>query len=135
MSTFDPDGHHAAQKGAELAAVLAGGAAAEVVLSGYWRRTLRLEALVRWLALPYGGMEPIFAGADGWGTADGQPLPGAVELRDTYRQVLGEGEPVEGVERVRCEACGLWHTARVEAPLSSLADDLRNTLDGVRAGA
>lgn len=47
-----------------------------------------LEELVRWLALPYDGREPTFAGADGLGTPDGRPLPLAAALRALYREVV-----------------------------------------------
>ncbi len=77
-------------------------------------RQALLEALVRHLALTYGDNEPVFAGADGRGTVDGQPLELAARLRDLYRDLV-PGKVPAGAELawVECSACGQWSCHRV----------------------
>jgi len=85
-----------------------------------------LEELVRWLSLPYGDGEPVFAGAvalpvgDGrgnmlgysvYGTPDGQQSAQAAVMHTLWHQVVGREhvDPVADRVMIQCEACGLWH--------------------------
>lgn len=74
-----------------------------------------LEELVRWLSLTYGDNEPIFAGADGYGTRDGLPLGSAPQMHTLWHQVVGrvhtEG-PTENSRWSQCPECGHWAPVR-----------------------
>lgn len=88
-----------------------------------------LEELVRWLSLPLGDNEPVFAGADGRATANGQPLGHAPQMHTLWHQVMGteheEPEvvmvwdqaggmmsPVDTRAWVQCECCKRWNVER-----------------------
>lgn len=88
------------------------------VLARALYRQVELEGLIRHLARPYGENEPVFAGADGLGTADGQPLEGARRMRELYREVVpGEHRPADaGARWERCPTCEAWGVVRQEAP-------------------
>jgi|ERR1039458_5109009 hypothetical protein len=65
--------------------------------------TLALEELIRWLALPYAGNEPIFAHSN-W---DGSPIESGARLRKTFRHVVGPGPETLGAW-ARCTTCGIY---------------------------
>jgi hypothetical protein len=71
-----------------------------------------LEQLVRWLSLPLGDNEPIFAGATGEGTLNGLPLGAAPQLHALWHQVTDRDHDAEGESLARtwakCETCGMW---------------------------
>jgi len=70
-----------------------------------------LEELVRWLSLGYDVNEPVFAGADGQGSANGQPLGSAPQLHTLWHQVVGREhvEPAVDRQMISCPTCGHWH--------------------------
>jgi hypothetical protein len=69
-----------------------------------------LEELVRWLSLPFGENEPVFAGADGQGTLDGRPLGQAPQMHELWHQVTGREHVDPTVERRYFKACcGHFH--------------------------
>ncbi len=66
---------------------------------------LELEELVRWLALPYNGAEPIFAHAN-W---DGTPIESGERLRRVWRRVVGDTSEISHLGTwVRCPSCGMY---------------------------
>jgi hypothetical protein len=66
---------------------------------------LELEELIRWLALPFAGSEPIFA-LSNW---DGTPIDSGERLRRTWHRVVGNGTLVnESGTWVRCNTCGTY---------------------------
>jgi len=62
-----------------------------------------LRELVKWLALPFGDNEPIFATKG----VSGETLETGVKLRDLYRSIVGEKEPVRGIW-FQCPTCNMW---------------------------
>ena len=86
------------------------------------------EELIRWLSLPLGDNEPVFAGADGRATVNGQPLGHAEQMHRLWHQVMGTehiepdtllvlnplGEPVPLDTRslVQCPCCKRWNIER-----------------------
>lgn len=83
------------------------------VLGRALARQVELEALVRHLALPYGDNEPVFAGADGAGTRDGEPLEAARRLRELYLELVPAKLPAgTDLAWTHCPACGQWSCHR-----------------------
>lgn len=68
--------------------------------------TPELLELIRWLALPYGGNEPIFAVEDQFGRA----LPEGLRRQATWRAIFGEPDhdPLPGAWR-QCQECRGWY--------------------------
>jgi hypothetical protein len=75
-------------------------------------REARLEALVRWLALPYGDNVPVFATQ----LPDGRTLATGVMLRDLYTSLMGPSTPTSGTWQ-QCPTCQRWdiHSALLPA--------------------
>ena len=87
-----------------------------------------MEELIRWLSLPFGDNEPVFAGADGRASVNGQPLGHAAQMHTLWHQVMGtqhvEPEvyitvnadgtptPVDSRTWVQCPTCNGWHVER-----------------------
>jgi hypothetical protein len=66
---------------------------------------LELEELIRWLALPYGDNEPIFAYSN-W---DGTPIDSGARLRAVWHRVVGDTSKLnEHGTWVRCPHCGSY---------------------------
>ncbi len=66
---------------------------------------LELEELIRWLALPFAGAEPIFAFSN-W---DGTPIDSGERLRRVWHRVIGTGTIAnESGTWVRCNTCGAY---------------------------
>jgi hypothetical protein len=61
-----------------------------------------LTNLIRWLALPYNGREPIFAREDLY---SGEPLMSNVSLEHTWRSVFGQLDRPAPGRWVRCKTC------------------------------
>ena len=74
--------------------------------------TLALEELVRWLAIPYNGAEPIFAK----GNWDGTVISSGARMEKTWRHVVGPGPSTPGAF-ARCPECGVYsvHSVLVES--------------------
>jgi hypothetical protein len=74
-------------------------------------RLVNLEELVRWLSLAYGENEPVFSGADGYGTQNGLPLGSAPQMHTLWHQVTGTVH-ADGTwddkTRTQCDHCGQW---------------------------
>jgi hypothetical protein len=83
-----------------------------------YERQEDLADLVRWLAIPYDGAEPVFAGADGLGTPDGRPYERAARLREVWRSVMGESAPSADGVWWRCPTCERWQLIRPERPVT-----------------
>ena len=101
----------------------------DVLSRALWRQT-ELEELVRHLALPYGDNEPVFAGADGRGTWDGEPLETARRLRELFRELV-PGKVPAGVDQAwtQCAACGQWSCHRLlEGPGPHLEEGTGGTI-------
>lgn len=89
-----------------------------------------LEALVRWLALPYmttsidgepSVRTPIFAGKD---IFTGEPLLTGPKLEALWHEIFGETEPPAPGRWVRCETCNAYnietvHYAGFEPPTAA----------------
>lgn len=73
-------------------------------------RIIILEELARWLSLTFlPENEPIFAGATGEGTMNGQPLGQAPQLHALWHQVTGTAHtdgPRSDAVWVPCPECG-----------------------------
>lgn len=74
-------------------------------------RLVVLEELVRWLSLPYGVNEPVFAGADGQGLVNGTPAGQAGQMHTLWHQVTGTDHtdgPRDDTRWEQCPACKQW---------------------------
>lgn len=76
--------------------------------------------LIRWLAIPYGTNEPVFA-VEG---IDGRPLPEGVRRRDTWRMIFGERRERPGVWR-QCGECRGWQVVTPDSDRALNGEDVR----------
>lgn len=67
-----------------------------------------LLALLKWMALPYGTNEPVFAAS----LPTGRPLESNIRLQATWRAIFGERKVIPGEWR-QCPECRTWY---VHAP-------------------
>ena len=88
-------------------------------------KIIELEELIRWLALPYNGAEPIFAHSN-W---DGTPIDSGARLTRTWRRVVGPGTVGLGGTWVRCPHCGVFsvHSEPVNAIGGNYDGDMPGT--------
>jgi hypothetical protein len=88
-------------------------------------KIIELEELIRWLALPYNGAEPIFAHSN-W---DGTPIDSGARLTRTWRRVVGPGTVGLGGTWVRCPHCGVYsvHSEPVNAIGGNYDGDMPGT--------
>ena len=88
-------------------------------------KIIDLEELIRWLALPYNGAEPIFAHSN-W---DGTPIDSGERLTRTWRRVVGPGTVGLGGTWVRCPHCGVYsvHSEPVNAIGGNYDGDMPGT--------
>jgi hypothetical protein len=63
----------------------------------------QLRLLARWLAMPYGNNDPVFAVE----LPDGRPLNTGLMLRDLYASVVGPAVFTPGIWQ-QCPTCSHW---------------------------
>jgi hypothetical protein len=78
------------------------------VLDEATAKIIELEELVRWLAIPYNGAEPIFAK----GNWDGTVIESGARMEKTWRHVVGPGPSTPGAF-ARCPECGVYSVQSV----------------------
>jgi ribosome-associated protein YbcJ (S4-like RNA binding protein) len=71
-------------------------------------KIIELEELIRWLAIPYNGAEPIFAK----GNWDGTVIESGARMEKTWRRVVGPGPSTPGAF-ARCPGCGVYSVQSV----------------------
>jgi hypothetical protein len=71
-------------------------------------KIIELEELIRWLAIPYNGAEPIFAK----GNWDGTVIESGTRMEKTWRHVVGPGPSTPGAF-ARCPECGVYSVQSV----------------------